>query len=140
MFADGDHPHRRHYERDVDPTVETFVEQRLRETRHELRNEFTAASVGIVNQIAALSKTVAEGQLQATREHAEVNGRLSQLQRDVGVLQPLAGRVTVLEGAEAADLAVSVALKEFKQGLDRKFYAMAGLLVAAVGVVVAVFH
>lgn len=55
-------------------------------------------------------------------------------------LDRLGDAVADLKTADRADHAVAEALKDFKQGMDRKFYAMAGLVVSVAVAIAAFTH
>lgn len=127
---------RRSYDRDVDPIVETFVERVVGETRHLLRNEYTAAVVALGNKIDALADQVGDANLQSVQDHARVTAKIEDLDRSVKGLQPLKQRVTDLEGHDRADAAVAAAIDK----MNRRLLGLAGLIVTAAGVLLGVLH
>lgn len=78
----------------VSDATKVFVEQRLRETRHELRND-----------IQALAVAHADAALQATREHGEVRSEIQAVRNEVAGLRH--------------DLAEVLPLRETVAGLQR---------------------
>lgn len=123
---------RRHYdpETEIDADIQLFVRNEVAETRHLLKNE-----------LAGLGTVVANAQMQSTKEHAEVHGVIQELRGDVRRLREdvtaalaVRDRVTTLEGHDQSQHAVAAAMDR----MNRRFYALAGLIVAASGVLVAV--
>lgn len=131
-------PRRRAYEQTtaIDAATQVAVDQGDRETRHELRNEFTLALVGVTNQITDLAKQLADSNLREVQDHAEFRAQLAELERSVKTLQPLEDRVDDLEGHERSDLAVAGALAGVRRGL----MWLAGWIVAVAGVLIAVLR
>jgi hypothetical protein len=111
----------------VTAEIALAIEDGLRDTRHALRDEITA-----------FRAHVEAGNLQATREHAEVKASIDELRRDVLELKLLEPRVTTLEGSDKADHAVIVALEKNRESLRHWALGLAGLIVAAAGVLAAV--
>lgn len=76
--------------------IETFVERRLRETRHEFRNE-----------IAALAAILTSGQLKQTEERSEFRGELREMRKDLAGLRedlvPMREKVSALERHDDVD-------------------------------------
>lgn len=110
---------------DVDPSVQVWVEERLGETRHLLRNEAAEANMALSIQIVKLTEAVTSSALQSTKEHAVVESRLTQLSEDV---RPLIGKVADLEKHDAAGDANRLLIR----WMVGTAVALAGVVVAAV--------
>lgn len=128
---------RRAYDRDIDPMIEVVLDQRIAETRHMLRNEFTAALVDMASKLTQVANAVAEGNLQSTREHAENKACIEELRRDVAQLKPLFGRVNRLERHDDVGEAREQGRDEILAKIDRGRKWMIGTAVALAGVIVA---
>lgn len=134
-------PHgRRYYDRDIPPVIETFLERRLSETRHLLRGEQTEATVALTNKITELTQAVADANLQAVEDHAEVKAKLSSLEDAISQLRPLVSRVSELEGHDRAEDAVEQALTAHREQLEKTRtqtrawgLGLGGLIIAAAG-------
>lgn len=131
---------RRYYDRDIPPVIETFLERRLSETRHLLRGEQTEATVALTNKITELTQAVAGANLQAVEDHAEVKAKLSSVEEAISQLQPLASRVTELEGHDRTEDAVEQALSAHREQLEKTRtqtrawgLGLGGLIIAAAG-------
>lgn len=98
---------RRSYDREIDPVIETFIERRLTDERHSMRDEFTTALVALTNKVNDLASAVNTAALQSTREHAEVHAGLDELRREVAAVRetahPLVARVVELERHDDID-------------------------------------
>lgn len=134
-------PHgRRYYDRDIPPVIETFLERRLSETRHLLRGEQTEATVALTNKITELTQAVADANLQAVEDHAEVKAKLSGLEDAISQLRPLVSRVSELEGHDRTEDAVEQALTAHREQLEKTRtqtrawgLGLGGLIIAAAG-------
>lgn len=121
---------RRSYDPPIDPRVQIYVDERLTDTRHTLRNEITA-----------IAATVTAGQLQSTKEHAMVEGRIEALHGEVSALradfQDLKGlrdEVTQLVRHDVAGDARQAARDELLEKIDagRKWMIATAIALAAV--------
>ena len=119
---------------DVPASVALAIEEAARDVRHVMRNE-----------LAAISTQVAAGTLLATKEHAEVKSSLEALRVEVGRIGPLElrtadleRRAAALEGSDQAHDAAASATEGLRQSMRRTALGLAGLIVAAAGVLVAV--
>lgn len=116
---------RREYDSDhVDPATRNFVEERLRETRHEFRNEVEALRLAITNSA-----------LQQTREHGEVRSEIqgiasevAAVRRDLAVVLPLPETVAQLAKRDEIEEARTEAIDKLR--FQQRWVAM--FLVAAV--------
>lgn len=131
---------RRYYDRDIPPVIETFLERRLSETRHLLRGEQTEATVALTNKITELTQAVADANLQAVEDHAEVKAKLSGLEDAISQLRPLVSRVSELEGHDRTEDAVEQALTAHREQLEKTRtqtrawgLGLGGLIIAAAG-------
>jgi hypothetical protein len=136
MTVPEPHPRRRAYEQDVDPAVIAFIERADGDVRHLLRNEFTVALNDILVKLADLAGRVTAGQIQATGEHAEVNGRLEALHGIVSVLPDHERRISQLERHDDIDTARSSARDELLARLDKNRRWMVTTAIALAAVVV----
>lgn len=112
---------RRDYDRDIDPAIENWVENRLRADRHANVNEFRALRVKIEDM-----------QLTSTKEHGAVTSLLADLVTKVEKLTKLEERVTSLETAEKVERAEQVTRDNLRKQSRTQFYTLVGLIVAAV--------
>jgi hypothetical protein len=127
---------RREYDSDhVDPATRNFVEDRLRETRHDFRNE-----------VAALAAAQAAAALQQTKEHGEVRGAIGDLvnkveavARDLSEVLPLRESVEALKRRDEIDDARAEVQEQLlvevrRQRADTRRYRLAvgGLVIAAI--------
>jgi hypothetical protein len=71
---------------DIDPAVELFVEERLRDTRHSLRDELAVVGTKIETLRAQLDKAA----VQSSLEHAESAARLDSICLRLDGLEDLA--------------------------------------------------
>lgn len=126
---------RRAYDRDVDPIIESHLERRLTEVRHQMREEFTVALVDLTNKVTELSQGIANSNLQAVIDHGEVKAKLSELERGLRDLQSLGRRVGLLEGHDLADDAVAAAIDKARTQTRNMALGLGGLIVAASGVI-----
>lgn len=117
---------RRAYDRNIDPMVEVVIDQRIADSRHFLRSEFTAALISLTNKITELAGTVAAGNLQSTREHAENKACIEELRRDIAELKPLGARVTALERHDDVDTARDEEREKLQATLEDQSRWMAG--------------
>lgn len=92
--------------------IENYVEERLRDTRHSF-----------ADQIAAVQIAVQTAALKSTEEHGKVEVRL----------QALADAIESLRTQTQA-------LDKLRQTTRNTAFALAGVIVAAAGVLVAVLH
>jgi len=106
----------------------------LRDTRHGLRNEITA-----------LAAQVVAGNLQSTKEHAEVKASIEELREDVADLKGLLPRVIELEQHERVDEAREETRQSVLDKLDRQrkwliatVISVIALVLTAAGILVAV--
>lgn len=136
MDAGSSSSGRRAYDRDIDPVIAMAIDAVVADTRHLLRNEFTAAMLDLSNKISALGKSVTEGNFQSAAEHAEVKAKLDTAITDIGELKELAPRVSSLESEDMADERASKAVVELRKWM----LGLAGLIVAAASVLAAVVH
>jgi ribosome-associated translation inhibitor RaiA len=103
---------RREYDGDhVDPVTRNYVEDRLRETRHEFRND-----------IAALAAAQAAAALQQTKEHGEVRAEISHVinevagvRRDLAVVLPLPETVAQLKHRDDLEEARTEAIDKLRR-------------------------
>lgn len=119
---------RRDYDHEIDPVVVNFVEARLRETRHLF-----------VNEIKAISIKVDTMALASTAEHGLVTAKLDRLLEKVEVLERHEPRIAALERREAIEQAEMVTRDKLRKQSRNQFFALAGLIVAAVPAAAAVF-
>jgi len=112
------------------------IETTVRDTRHLLRNEFTAAMLDLSNKIIAVDVKVTEGNAQSSIEHEHVKGKLDAAIGDIAELKALTPRVSSLESEDMADDRAAVAVAELRKWM----LGLAGLIVAAAGVIVGVAH
>lgn len=143
------HAGRRSYDREIDPVIENFIEARITDTRHLLRNEFSVAMLNLSNKISELSAAVAASTLQSTKEHAEVHAGLDELRREIlGVKEtahPLVARVVELERhddlgearQETRD-ALLASLEKGRRWMIGTAIALAALIVSVAAAVIAV--
>lgn len=117
---------RREYDGAVSAATMLAIERALAESRHVLRNE-----------ISALAAQVTAGNLQATREHAEVRAALDAIVRDIANLRQLARKVSDLEEAEKVEQARDQTRSDLLSKLDKNRRWMIGLMVSLAGVIVA---
>lgn len=129
-----EHPRRR--SSDVPPAIELAIEDVASRNRHAMRNEITAVVAPLTGRMASLEARVAESTLRATEEHADVKAKLDRLQESTARVRALEVRVTELEEHEREDRGATAAIEK----MNRRFYALAGLIVAAVGVLAGVVH
>lgn len=120
---------RRDYDRDIDPVIVNYVEGRFREHRHAQRDE-----------LAVIGTQIATAALLSTKEHAEVKGSLDLLLAAVTDLRKLEPRVAALELAEAKEQTAAATTERLRDQSRAQFYKLAGLIVAAAGVIVAFGH
>lgn len=113
---------RRTYD-DLIPVVMLQVEERLRETRHSLRQE-----------MAVLAANVATGQVQASREHEAVRADIADLKRCVTELTPLSRTVKQLHEQALSDKAHDQAIRELKRVVRWGFTTLLAVIVAAAAV------
>lgn len=116
-------PERTHSRRaydDVIPVVMLQVEEKLKETRHDLRNE-----------IALMATNIQTGQIKASQEHEAVRSDIAELKRCVNELVPLKLTVGELRDHDIADQARDVAI----EGLKKTIRNGVLLLIAVVGAV-----
>ena len=97
---------------DIDPRVTNYVEDRLRDTRHEFRSE-----------VSALSAVITAGALKSSEEHAEVKVELRGLKDEIAALKD---QSAVTDGLRAS--------------IRNQNMMLASLIVAAAGVLVAFLH
>lgn len=118
---------RRHYDRLIDPVIETFVEARLRETRHEFRNE-----------VAALAAIVTSGNLKQAEEQTAVRGELRELHKDLAGLRedllPMREKVARLQRNDDVEAARAQTRDELLEKLDKNRKWMVGTALAICGV------
>lgn len=114
----------------IDPAVQVVIDEGDRVTRHDLRNEFTTALVGLTNQITGLAKAHADSALREVQDHAEFRAHLSELDRTIKPVQDLEDRVTALEQNDA----VLAALASNRKAMWAAAVTLAGLIVAATSV------
>jgi hypothetical protein len=125
-------PGRRDYDRQIDPLIEMYVEERLRETRHELRND-----------IATLATNQAASALQATKEHGEVRSEIQGVRNDVAALRrdltdvlPLRDTVADLKHRDDMEEARQVTAVEVLAEVRKNRIQTRNFMVAVTGVVV----
>lgn len=130
MDADDEvdrHGGRRHYDRLIDPVIETFVEARLRETRHEFRNE-----------IAALATLVSNGRLEQAEEQTAVRAELRELHKDLAGLRddlkPMRENMVTLQRNDDRQSVQAQTRDELLDKLDRHRKWMVGTSLAVCGV------
>lgn len=125
----------------VEPVVQVYVEERLRDTRHGLRND-----------LATLGVQMANAQLQATTEHAEVKQVIGTVKIDVaGIredlkeLPELRAKVAELKRHDDIDEARAEERESVLTALDRQrtslrtfALGLGGLIIAATSIIVAV--
>lgn len=138
MTMDDDLPLRR--SRDVDPAVELYVQDVVRDTRHALRNDIAALAVKVETSQLTLAAKVETSQLVSTQEHAEVKAQLEQLAREVAVVKTLASKVAALETSDAVDHAEKTATQKLLERQRNQFFLLAGLIVSCAAVIVAVIQ
>lgn len=129
---------RRPYDRHVPPVVETYVENRLTETRHQLREEFTVALAGLTATLAKLTETVSAANLQSVKDHAEVKAHIERLEDVVRGVPSLEGRVTEIEAEERADDRVVAALEKQSERMERNRAAIRNYAIGLAGLILAV--
>lgn len=121
-MTDDEFPRRRDPDDTVIPVVMLEVEKRLADTRHALR-----AEIGLV------AANVANGQAQASKEHAEVRADIRELRHDISDLAPvtenLRAQVTALHETGLVDAAHEETLMAMRRMLARGI----GLVIAFIG-------
>jgi sensor histidine kinase regulating citrate/malate metabolism len=132
---------RRSSDREIDPNVEMYVQEVVADTRHKL-----------VNEITVLAASQADAKLQATKEHGEVRrdiqavqAEVAGLRREIADLTPLRESVEALRRRDEIDDARAETSRQMLTELQKQrtqfrnfMIAIAGLVVTAAGVVVAV--
>lgn len=119
-MPDGERTHSRRAYDDVIPVVMLQVEEKLKQTRHDLRNE-----------IALMATNIQTGQIKASQEHEAVRSDIADLKRCVDELVPLKTTVGALRDHDIADQARDLAIDELKKTIRNGIL----LLVAVVGAV-----
>lgn len=114
---------------DIIPVVMLQVEERLRDTRHTLRQEVTV-----------LATTVATGQMQASKEHEAVRTDIADLKRAVEKLVPVAQTVDELREQAVADKAHDDAIGSLLKTARWGFGALMLLITVATAVLGLVVH
>jgi hypothetical protein len=97
----AEHPRRRLGD-NVDPEIRLAISDEVSETRHFLRNEFTAELVKLRADLAAIGQMVQAGNLAQVTENARMQATLEEVKRDVLELKTLPPRVTILEAKTLA--------------------------------------
>lgn len=135
-IADEPGAGRRAYDETVVPVTKYLeekltrvLEERLRETRHELRQD-----------IGDLRLTVTNGQVESAKAHAELHSTMADFGRRLDELVPLAERVDTLERHDEVDLArestrdaVLARLDSNRRWLVGTALALAALIITAAG-------
>lgn len=106
---------RREYDREIDPVVQNVIEQTVADTRHILRNEFTAALVDMANKMTALANTIAEGNLQSVQDQSEVKAKLDNVCKIIEGPPAMLDRIVKLEGNDITGAAVASAINQQRE-------------------------
>lgn len=118
----------------IDPEIKVYVEERLTETRHQLRNEFTAA-------VAPLITAQTEAQARSSQEHAAVRSDIAGMHAevaaargDIAELRLLESRVNELERHDVVDDALNRErdARKVETRIQRRWIIGTGIGVAAV--------
>jgi len=133
---------RREYDGEhVDPATKNYVEDRLRETRHEFRNEVEALRLAITN--AALQQTKEHGEVRS--EIQGIASEVAAVRRDLAIVLPLPETVAQLAKRDEIDDARAEVQKELlaevrEQRADTRRYRLAvvSLVIAAISTAVGV--
>lgn len=135
-------PLRRAGEREIDGNIEAFVQKTVTHTRHTLREEFGTSLLDVGNKLSALTVSVMQHQLQSTKEHAEVNARLIEMdltgRAQAALVQDLVPRVRRLEDHDTVDDARDQERKEILATLIAGRRWLIGTVIAMMAVVVSI--
>ena len=133
-------PPRRRTSDKVEPEVLLAIEERAAENRHVLRGEMAEALLRLEGAIGAVRQDVQVGNLQSVTETAKTQSTLEELKREfAGVRHDVDELQHEVETLKAKSLATAE-LERFKRIMVATAVSLAGVVVAATGVLLAYAH